>query len=167
MSSTTTDADLFLILQVFDPEGNEVVLQGAVDPHTPIGQGWLRASHRALDPELSTEYRPFHRHDEVRPLEPGRPETLDVEIWPTSIVVPPGYRVALWIRGSDYVYRGSTTATTLSHFKGTEMRGVGIYTHDDPVDRPHELFGGITTIHCGSRSSLLLPVIPGLPPPGA
>ena len=167
VSSTTTDADLFLILQVYDPDGNEVVLQGAVDPHTPIGQGWLRASHRALDPALSTEYRPFHTHDEVRPLEPGWPEPLDVEIWPTSIVVPRGYRVALWIRGSDYVYRGSTAATTLSHFKGTEMRGVGIYTHDDPDDRPREVFGGTTTIHCGSRSSLLLPVIPGPPRPGA
>ena len=33
------------------PDGDEVVFQGAVDPHTPIGQGWLRASHRELDPD--------------------------------------------------------------------------------------------------------------------
>jgi hypothetical protein len=31
---------------------------------------------------------------------------LDVEIWPTSIVVPTGYRIALTVRGKDYEYAG-------------------------------------------------------------
>src|SRR5205823_10143723 len=64
ISSTTEDADLFLIVRVFDLEGQEVTFQGALDPHTPIAHGWLRASHRKLDPEVSTEYRPYHTHDE-------------------------------------------------------------------------------------------------------
>ena len=71
VSSSTTDADLFLVLRVFDPDGKEVTFQGAIDPHTPIAQGWLRASHRKLDPELSTPYRPYHTHDEKQPLTPG------------------------------------------------------------------------------------------------
>ena len=71
VSSTTTDADIFCVLRVFDPDGDEVVLQGAVDPHTPIGHGWLRASHRELDPERSEPWRPCHPHDEVQPLTPG------------------------------------------------------------------------------------------------
>ena len=50
------------------PDGQEVIFQGAIDPHTPIAQGWLRASHRKLDPELSEPYRPFHTHDEQQPL---------------------------------------------------------------------------------------------------
>ncbi len=50
VSSSTSDADLFLVIQVFAPDGKEVVFQGALDPHTPIAQGWLRASHRKLDP---------------------------------------------------------------------------------------------------------------------
>ena len=52
VSSSTTDADIFLVIQVFDPNGKEVVFHGALDPHTPIAQGWLRASHRKLDPKL-------------------------------------------------------------------------------------------------------------------
>ena len=36
------------------PTCKEVVFLGAIDPHTPIAQGWLRASHRKLDPKLST-----------------------------------------------------------------------------------------------------------------
>jgi len=58
VSSSTPDADIFIVLRVFSRNGNEVVFQGALDPHTPISQGWLRASHRKLDPELSTPYRP-------------------------------------------------------------------------------------------------------------
>src|SRR5207237_8993450 len=54
VSSSTTDADLFLVFRVFTPDMREVVFMGAIDPHTPIAQGWLRASHRKLDSELST-----------------------------------------------------------------------------------------------------------------
>ena len=49
VSSSTSDADIFVVLRVFSPDMKEVVFQGAIDPHTPIGQGWLRASHRQLD----------------------------------------------------------------------------------------------------------------------
>ncbi len=37
---------------------------------------------------LSEPYRPYHTHDEKQPLTPGEVVELDVEIWPTSIVVP-------------------------------------------------------------------------------
>ena len=102
ISSSTVDADLFLVLRVFAPDGSEVTFQGAQDPHTPISQGWLRASHRKLDDAHSLPYRPFHAHDEGQPLTPGEPVELDIELSPTCIVVPPGYRVALTIRGHDY-----------------------------------------------------------------
>ncbi|MBI2316757.1 MAG: CocE/NonD family hydrolase, partial [Betaproteobacteria bacterium] len=49
LSSDTPDADVFLVLRVFDPAGKEVVFIGSNDPRTPIGLGWLRASHRKLD----------------------------------------------------------------------------------------------------------------------
>ena len=100
VSSSTADADLFVVLRVFDPEGEEVTFQGAIDPQTPIAQGWLRASHRKLDASLSTAYRPYHAHDEKQELEPGETYELDVEIWPTSLVVPAGYRIALSVRGT-------------------------------------------------------------------
>jgi len=58
VSSATQDADLFLVFRVFTPDLKEIVYQGALDPHTPIAQGWLRASHRKLDKNLSKEYRP-------------------------------------------------------------------------------------------------------------
>ena len=81
------------MLRVFSPDFKEVVFQGAIDPHTPVGQGWLRASHRALDKKLSKPYRPYHTHTKKQPLKPGEVVALDIEIWPTSIVVPAGYRI--------------------------------------------------------------------------
>jgi predicted acyl esterase len=159
LSSSTTDADLFVVLRVFDKNNTEVVFQGALDPHTPIGQGWLRVSHRKTDPARSLPYRPWHTHDEKQPLKPGAAVPVDVEIWPTCIMVPKGYRIALTIRGRDYVWDGA--ATTLSNMKNP-MRGCGPFEHDDPTDRPPEIFGGKVTLHSGpSRPAvLLLPVIP-------
>jgi hypothetical protein len=160
ISSETSDADIFAVVRVFDPDGDEVTFQGAIDPHTPIAQGWLRASHRRLDPDLSLPYRPYHTHDREEPLTPGEVYELDVEIWPTSIVVPAGYRLGLTLRGSDYEYEGELEESRLGTFKH-ELTGVGPFLHDDPIDRPVEVFGGLVTVHTGpgTPSQLLLPVI--------
>jgi predicted acyl esterase len=160
VSSATTDADLFLVFRVFTPDLREVVFMGAVDPHTPVAQGWLRASHRKLDHELSTEYRPYHAHDEPQPLQPGEVVPLEIELWPTSIVVPAGYRIGLTVRGRDYEWAKSTGAR-LSNFKN-ELRGCGPFLHDDPRDRPAEVFRGKVTLHAGAahESYVVLPIIP-------
>jgi predicted acyl esterase len=159
VSSSTADADIFAVLRVFDPKGQEVLFQGALDPRTPVGQGWLRASQRKLDPKRSLPYRPFHTHDEKLPLSPGEVLELDVEIWPTCIVVPKGYRVALTVRGKDYEHGGD--AASLSNMKNP-MRGCGPFIHDDLADRPPEIFGGKVTLHFGAKHQayLLLPLIP-------
>lgn len=157
VSSSTPDADLFLIFKVFDPDGVEVTYQGALDPHTPVAHGWLRASHRKLDPDLSLPFRPFHTHDEKQPLTPGKIYELDIEIWPTCIVVPAGWTVALTIQGCDYQY--SDTVEQVGWFT---MTGVGPFKHDDPSDRPNEIFDGKVTLHFGGgrESFVLVPIIP-------
>ncbi|RPJ05788.1 MAG: peptidase S15, partial [Deltaproteobacteria bacterium] len=106
-------------------------------------------------------YRPYHTHDIKESLIPGKVCELDIEIWPTSIVVPAGYRIALTVRGKDYEYPGGGGARlkTFVH----EMKGCGPFLHDDPDDRPEAIFGGKTTVHAGGErdSYLLLPIIPG------
>ena len=160
VSSSTIDADIFLVVRLFSPDMKEIVFQGTLDPHTPIANGWLRASHRKLDPEKSTFWQPYHTHDEKQPLAGGNIYELDIEIWPTCIVVPSGYRIALSVRGKDYVYPCSTNHR-LSNMRNN-FTGVGPFLHDDPTDRPEEIFNGKVTLHCGPDfpSSLLLPIIP-------
>jgi predicted acyl esterase len=93
-------------------------------------------------------------------LKAGEVVELDVEIWPTSIVVPAGHRIGLTVRGKDYEYPGPSGGRIAS-FKN-ELRGCGPFLHDDPHDRPPEIFAGKTTVHAGSNraSYLLLPIIP-------
>jgi len=160
VSSETEDADLFLVVRVFAPDFKEVVFQGALDPNTPIAQGWLRASHRKLDTKLSESWRPYHTHDEIQKLTPGEIYEVDVEIWPSCIVAPKGYRIALSVRGKDYVYPGG--ASEGLETLGTAWTGCGPFTHNDPTDRPAAVFGGNVTLHTGPdhQSYLLLPVIP-------
>jgi predicted acyl esterase len=159
VSSSTADADLFLVVRVFDQDGREVVFQGALDPNTPVAQGWLRASHRKLDETLSEEWRPYHTNDEAQPLQPGEAYELDIEIWPTCIVVPAGYRISLTVRGKDYEHPGG--GARLASFVN-EMTGCGPFLHNDPRDRPPDTFGGMTTIYAGGNraSYVLLPIIP-------
>jgi predicted acyl esterase len=159
VSSETTDADLFLVLRVLDPEGKEAVFIGSNDPRVPVGLGWLRASHRKLDLQRSLPYRPWHTHDEERLLTPGEPVEADIEIWPTSIVVPSGYRIALTVRGKDYEYDGSDAGLANAPYP---MKGVGPFTHVDPDDRPAAIFACRNTLHFrpGTMPYLLLPVIP-------
>jgi uncharacterized protein len=160
ISSSTEDADIFLVFRVFTADLREITFLGAIDPHTPVAQGWLRASHRKLDEKLSRPYRPYHSHDEVQPLQPGMPVDLAIELWPTSIVVPKGYRIALSVRGRDYMWQAGTGAK-LSNFKN-ELLGCGPFLHDDPRDRPRRLFAGTTTLHLDrqGRCNILLPVVP-------
>ncbi len=162
ISSSTEDADIFVVFRVFSSDLREVTFAGAIDPHTPVAQGWLRASHRKLDETLSRPYRPYHTHDEIQRLQPGESVDLAIEIWPTSIVVPKGYRIALSVRGNDYQWQ-ATTGAKLSNFKN-ELLGCGPFLHDDPRDRPHRLFAGTTTLHIESKGSnhVLVPIVASL-----
>jgi predicted acyl esterase len=145
VSSSTTDMDIFATLRVFAPDGQEVVFVGAHEP-TTMTKGWLRASHRKIDPERSLPHRVFHAHDEVQKLTPGELYPVDVEVWPTSMVLPKGYRLVLTLQGRDFEFPGIA----------------GRMLHNHPQDRPKEEFGGANTVATGGahESYLELPVIP-------
>ena len=152
VSSSTEDMDIFATLQLFTPDGKEITFEGASEPAVPIAQGWLRASHRKLDQELSTDWRPYHAHDEIQKLTPGEVYEVQVELWPTCIVVPEGYTMCLRIEGKDFSRKK----------EGGLKTGSGIFLHDDPDDRPVDVFGGKNTVYGGGRyaSFLQIPVVP-------
>jgi hypothetical protein len=141
VSSSTEDMDLFLTIRNFDPAGNEVLETGQQGTPVPVAKGWLRVSHRELDPQLSRPYRPYHRHQRRLYLEADEIVRIEVEIWPTSMVFKRGHRIRLDVQPRDGV--GSTG-----------------YTHYHA-----DYNTGTNTIHAGGEreSYLLLPVIP----PGA
>ncbi|MEH2568563.1 CocE/NonD family hydrolase [Bradyrhizobium sp. AZCC 2289] len=157
IASSTTDADLFVTLQLFDEKGREVTFLGASDTASPLAQGWLRASRRKLDVERSKSYQPRYTFDEVQKLTPGQFYPVDVEIWPTSVMVHSGYKLALRIEGADFQRPPANAGEN-----AMGGRGSGVFLHSDPVDRPPPEFNGVTTIAAGGAhdSFLVLPAIP-------
>jgi uncharacterized protein len=160
LSSETHDADIFVALRLFDGAGVETTFIGTNDPQVPLTLGWLRASHRKIDPERTLPYRPYHPHLEEEPLTPGEPAELDIEIWPTCIVVPRGHRIGLTIKGKDYEnaphYIPQSQAT---------LRGVYPFYHINEKDRPAAIFDSVNTLHFDTERApyLLVPVIPQRP----
>ena len=140
VSSSGDDADLFAIVRKLDARGREVTFQGSIAPGFPAAYGWLRVSHRKLDPARTKPYRPYHSHDEIQKVAPGEIVPVEIEIWPTSVVLAPGERLVLEVAAHD------------------EPR-IAPFLHDDPRDR---ICARAVTLHTGGRfdSHLLLPVIP-------
>jgi len=91
VSSETDDMDLFAYLRNMAPDGS-------VETAT---RGILKVSHRKLDPDLSTPYRPYHTHDEEQKLTPGEVVPVEVEIWATSMVFRKGHRIRLDVQSHD------------------------------------------------------------------
>jgi predicted acyl esterase len=138
VSSSTEDMDLFLTLRNFDADGNEVLETGQQGAPVPVAKGWLRASHRELDPALTLPYRPYHKHQRRLYLTPGEIVKVEVEIWPTSMVFKKGHRIRLDVQPRD----GAGSASYMHY-------------HADYNT-------GTNTIYSGGEheSYLLLPVIP-------
>jgi uncharacterized protein len=91
-----------------------------------VSQGWLRASHRAEDPALTTELRPFLRHDKPDPIDPGRVYELRIELLPMSVLVRAGDRLRLEISN----WESSVTEAPMTHWYGQKV-GTDTYHHND------------------------------------
>ena len=72
-------------------------------------------------------------------------------------MIPAGYTLALAVQGKDYQY--SDEVRRVGWFT---MTGVGPFKHDDPTNRPPDVYGGKVTLHLGGENDcyLMLPVIP-------
>src|SRR5262249_6656326 len=124
------------------------------------GRGGRGGPTGRADRKKTKPCQPYHPPDRVEPLAPGDVYECDVEILPTSIVLPAGWRVALNVRGRDYEYEGELSEFGQTFHYGT--RGTGGMTHNDPDSRPTAIFENRVTIHsAGARQSwVLLPIIP-------
>jgi len=137
VSSSINDMNVHAVMLIVHPTLHPL-LHKWYGEREIVTVGWLSAQHRELDPELTTASRPYHRHKNLLPLEPGEPVEMQVEVWPTSMVYPKGSRLVL----------------TLSSDSPMTMQGsrVGLYRARHAKD----------TIHTGGKydSYLQIPVVP-------
>lgn len=117
---TPTDIDLFLTIRHISPQGKEVFYTGTAGDPVPLTKGWLRASMRKTNPE-HYKHRPHlpwreYLSTDVQPVIPGEIYAVDVEIWPTNVVVEKGGKLVIEVSSGD-------------------TQGSGIFLHNDSVDR--------------------------------
>ena len=134
------DMDIFVAVQKLDKSGDVVGFPFfAQFEDGPVALGWLRASHRELDREKSTEHQPVLAHRREQKLAPGEIVPLDIEIWPSGTHFDPGETLRVLVQGSDIISRPKGCVQDL---------------HEDSVNR------GVHVLHAGGRydSHLLVPV---------
>jgi hypothetical protein len=95
ITSTAPEVDLQVTITEVRPDGQEEFVE----------QGWLRASQRKLDPDSSTELRPFqtHREADVQPLQPGTPVLARVEVFPFGHLFRKGSRLRMWVEAPVFL----------------------------------------------------------------
>jgi predicted acyl esterase len=144
---TPSDIDLFLTLRYISPAGKEVYYTGTAGDPIPLTKGWLRVSLRKTNTEhpKHREHLPWRDYvsTDVQPVIPGDVYAVDVEVWPTNVIVEKGGKLVFEIGSGD-------------------TQGSGIFQHNDPTDRSEERFAGINHVHFGPKSVnwVTLPVVP-------
>jgi hypothetical protein len=64
---------------------------------TGLGKGYLKASHRALDPGKTQPYAPYHKHTQSDPVVPGEINEYNVDLGRLTNVFRTGHRIKLEI----------------------------------------------------------------------
>ena len=139
-ASDQPDTDFIVKLSDQFPQSDDERTQGRQPAFAPVTKGWLKASHHSdKDEARSTEYRPFYRHAEHRPLVAGEVNRFEIEVHPTAHLFKAGHRIRLEISNGDSPLTDA------------------VFTHQY---MPHK-HGRDTLFHDGTNPSrLLLPVIP-------
>jgi predicted acyl esterase len=116
-------------------------------PEREVTRGWLKASHRALDPKRSKPWKPWHPLTRAaqKPVVPGEITEYAIEIMATANLFRQGHRICLEITSLDL------------------PTGVAGATNAEYV--PYHICSSKTVLHkvyhdANRPSHLLLPVIP-------
>ena len=102
VSSTSTDADVFVSLRIIDEQDREIRYESVVlpvDPEhiSPATHGVLKVSHRKLDAARTTEYLPVHTHAAAdhAPLDGNEVVAIELGLNPCTALVRKGHRLRL------------------------------------------------------------------------
>ena len=99
------DLDLFITLRHFNAQGKEEDFQGPSGGPVVVTKGWLRCSLRKVD-----ESHPYHkfyqpwrnyRKADLEYLKVDKVYTVDVEVWPTNLVLAKGETLVVEVASGD------------------------------------------------------------------
>ena len=132
--------DLFPWVIKLDNEGNYVPIRVMGAPFRGAW-GFLRCSHRDLDPKYASDFQPVHSHEKEERMKPGEIVPVDVEMYPHSRFWHKGEKLQIVIAG---------------RFIKTE------WFHDNDMNHKTDNGDGMHVIHTGGehQSYLQIPVVP-------
>jgi predicted acyl esterase len=146
-TASEKDIDLFVTLRYLSPDGKEIFYTGTAGDPVPLTKGWLRVSLRKVAEQhpRHRSYQPWRefKSTDVQAVTAGELYSVDVEIWPTNVVVEKGGKLVFEVSSGD-------------------TQGSGIFTHTNVVDRSIGKFSGLNSLHFGEglENYVTLPVIP-------
>jgi len=124
-SSSAEDTDFFIKLSDQFPQSVEDRSK-ALNPFSEVvSRGWLKASHRELDTETSTEMVPRQTHQNPKPLKPGEPYRFEISIEPMAYAFKAGHRIRLEIVNGD----SPMTEALWPHYYRPDKMGVDTIYH--------------------------------------
>lgn len=99
------DIDLFVTLRHFDRTGKEIYYTGTAGDAIPLTKGWLRVSLRKIEVSnpKNKPYQPYRNYTskDVQEVTAGTVYGVDIEIWPTNVVVEKGGSIELEVASGD------------------------------------------------------------------
>ncbi|EME40229.1 hydrolase-like protein [Dothistroma septosporum NZE10] len=146
-STPPSDIDIFLTLRHISPARSEIFYTGTAGDPFPLTEGWLRVSLRKVETSnpKNTDWLPHreYRSSDVQEVKVDVVYEVDVEVWPTNVVVEEGGKLLFEVASGD-------------------TQGSGIFQHGSKVDRSEKVFAGVNNVHFGEGhvNYVVLPVIP-------
>jgi len=131
-SCRSTDINFCISIWDVDENGNETILT----------RGWLKGSHREIDPKKSKPWRPFHTHKNPKPLVPGEIYKFEIEIIPTACLFKAGHKICLKIK--SIVDEEFKTTLQFVHAPHISSQSRNIITVYQDADHPSHLLLPIT-----------------------
>ncbi len=97
------DMDLFVGLKKLDANGEEVFFYGSpgFNPNDIVARGWLRVSHRELDPEKSRPWKPYLKHERILKIKPGEIVPVEIEVLPHGTTFKKDETLRLVVQGAS------------------------------------------------------------------
>lgn len=170
--SAEKDIDLFVTMRYIDPSGSEVHYTGTAGDPIPLTKGWLRCSLRKIESEnpKNKPYQPFRTYlsTDVEPLVEGHMYSVDVELWPTNVVVEKGGKLVFEVASGDTqgcgVFQHNSDLDRYVQSLVSPIRRLHNDVANIFIQRPKEKFAGENHIHFGNglENYVLLPLIPQL-----
>ncbi len=110
-------------------DGREVVFEGSYGfTEDMVTRGWLRASHRGLDPTRSSDVEAHHPHTSTLPLAPGTPVDLDLTLLPSATRFAAGDELVLELRNRWFFPANPLTGQFPAIYEHTRAQHWRIHT---------------------------------------